>query len=185
MVGFDRGMEGDWGLPFYRPIRICHLVSAGDYGFREGSGKWPKYYPDSLPSTVDVGIGSPTGLKFGTKSNYPEKYKKALYALDWSYGRIFAVHLTPNGASYDATFETFLKGKPLNVTDVDFGREGAMYFTPGGRAKQPGLYRVSYVGPKQPADEPGRSQEHPRAAAKPRDPRHKLEHFQGKTDPAA
>jgi putative heme-binding domain-containing protein len=185
MFGFDSDMEWDWGLPFYRPIRICHLVSAGDYGFREGSGKWPKYYPDSLPSTVDVGIGSPTGLKFGTQSNYPEKYKEALYALDWSYGRIFAVHFTPNGASYDATFETFLKGKPLNLTDVEFGKDGAMYFTTGGRGTQSGLYRVSYVGPKQPADESGPSHEELHAAAKARELRHKLERFHGKTDPGA
>ena len=64
---------------------------------------------------MDVGIGSPTGLKFGTDSSFPEKYKKALFALDWSYGRIFAVHLTPKGASYEATFETFLKGKTLST----------------------------------------------------------------------
>jgi putative heme-binding domain-containing protein len=185
MFAFDSDMEWDWGTPWYRPIRICHIVSAGDYGFREGTGKWPKYYPDSLPSTVDVGVGSPTGLKFGTDSKFPEKYKKALYALDWSYGRIFAVHFTPDGASYDATFETFLRGKPLNLTDIEFGKDGAMYFITGGRGTQSGLYRVSYIGPKEKNDESGASKEELKIAAKARELRRKIEHFQGRQDPTA
>ncbi len=185
LLAFDSDMEWDWGMPWYRPIRICHLVSAGDYGFREGTGKWPKYYPDSLPSTVDVGVGSPTGMKFGTDSNFPEKYKKALYALDWSYGRIFAVHLTPNGASYDATFETMLSGKPLNLTDIEFGKDGAMYFITGGRGTESGLYRVSYVGPRETVVATGPSREELKAAAQARELRHKLEHFQGRRDPKA
>lgn len=185
IFAFDSDMEWDWGTPWYRPIRIYHVVSGGDYGFREGTGKWPKYYPDSLPSTVDVGIGSPTGLKFGTNSKFPEKYKNALYALDWSYGRIFAVHLTPKGASYDANFETFIKGKPLNLTDVEFGKDGAMYFITGGRGTQSGLYRVSYVGPKQKNDESGPTKEELKVAAKARELRHKLERFQGRRDSKA
>lgn len=184
MVGFDSDMEYDWGMPWYRPIRFCHLVSGGDYGFREGSGKWPKYYPDSLPSIVDFGVGSPTGLKFGTDSNFPEKYKKALYALDWSYGRIIAVHLTPKGASYDGSFETFVHGKPLNVTDVEFGHDGAMYFTTGGRGTQSGLYRVSYVGEKT-KPESGPTKSELREAKKARELRHELEAFHGKKDPKA
>jgi len=184
MFGFDSDMEWDWGMPWYRPIRFCHLVSAGDYGFREGSGKWPKYYPDSLPSMVDVGVGSPTGMKFGTDSNFPGKYKTALYALDWAYGRIFAVFLTPKGATYDATYETVIKGKPLNVTDLEFGKDGAMYFITGGRGTQSGLYRVTYSGPT-PAPEAGPSRADLAAAAKARELRHQLEAFQGKQNPKA
>ncbi|HWY77800.1 MAG TPA: heme-binding protein [Verrucomicrobiae bacterium] len=180
MIGFDSDMEWDWGTPWYRPIRIFHLVSGGDYGFREGTGKWPEYYPDSLPATVNVGIGSPTGMKFGTDSNFPSKYKKALYALDWAYGRIFAVHLTPSGASYTATFETLLRGKPLNLTDIEFGHDGAMYFITGGRGTQSGLYRVTYVGSKE--QETPLSKEQlamEKQAAEARALRHKLESFHG------
>jgi putative heme-binding domain-containing protein len=147
LFGFDSDAECDWGLPWYRPIRVLHLVSGGEYGFREGTGKWPAYYEDSLPPAVDVGVGSPTGIKFGANSNFPDKYKKALFALDWSYGRIFAIHLSPEGASYRGVVETFLSGTPLNLTDVEFGHDGAMYFITGGRGTAAGLYRVSYVGP--------------------------------------
>ena len=185
MFAFDSDMEWEWGMPWYRPTRIIHCVSGGEYGWRSGSAKWPEYYADSLPATLDIAIGSPTGTKFGTKSNFPDKYKRAFYAMDWSYGRIFAVHLTPKGASYDATYETFVKGKPLNVTDLEFGKDGAMYFITGGRGTQAGLYRVSYVGG---LEKEKRSREQVAAAKEAkydRDLRHALETFHGTKNPKA
>jgi putative heme-binding domain-containing protein len=181
--GFDSDMEWDWGMPWYRPTRIYHLVSGGDYGFREGTAKYPRYYPDILPPTYDIGVGSPTGVKFGTNAKFPAEYQKAMFAMDWSYGRIFAVHLQPNGSSYDATVETFVHGKPLSVTDMEFGKDGALYFMTGGRGTQSGLYRVSYTGNASTArvmPDAGKSKE-----AEARALRHKLETFHGKKDPTA
>jgi putative heme-binding domain-containing protein len=172
---FDSDMEWDWGTPWYRATRIYHVVSGGDYGFREGTAKYPAWYPDALPPAVDIGIGSPTGVKFGTKSSFPGKYKRAFFAMDWSYGRIVAVHLQPQGATYAASFEPFIVGKPLNVTDLEFGRDGAMYFTTGGRGTQSGLYRVTYAD-KAPPDAAPADKE----AATARATRHKLEAFHGK-----
>jgi glucose/arabinose dehydrogenase len=135
LFGFDSDMEWDWGMPWYRPIRINHIVNGGDYGFREGTGKFPIYYPDTLPTTLDIGIGSPTGVKFGTKSNFPGEYRRAFFAMDWTYGRILAVHLKPQGATYTGSFENFVAPKslhstgrkdPLNLTDFEFGLDGAM-----------------------------------------------------------
>src|SRR5204863_9789442 len=76
---FDSDMEWDWGMPWYRPIRINHCVPGAEFGWRSGSAVWPAYYPDSLPSVVDIGVGSPTGVKFGTRSNFPDKYRRAVY----------------------------------------------------------------------------------------------------------
>ena len=183
---FDSDMEWDWGMPWYRPIRVIHCVTGGEYGWRSGTGKWPSHYPDSLPAAVDVGIGSPTGVKFGTKSKYPAKYQKALFAMDWSYGRILAVHLKPDGATYSGGFEDFVRGKPLNVTDMEFGNDGAMYFATGGRGTQSGLYRVSYVGAV--AQEPAPSPQEAKALAdakEARELRHKLESFMGHRDAKA
>ncbi len=149
MFTFDADMEWDVGTPWYRPNRVNHVVSGADYGWRRGTGKWPDYFPDTLPSTLDIGLASPTGIEFGTRSQFPPKYQRALFISDWSYGRILAVHLKPQGASYAATSELFVTGRPLNVTDVTFGPDGAMYFITGGRGTQSGLYRVSYVGPNQ------------------------------------
>lgn len=150
MFTFDADMEWEVGLPWYRPCRVNHIVAGGDYGWRQGVNKWSAWYPDSLPSTLDIGLASPTAVKFGTNSKFPEPMKKAIFILDWAYGRILAVHLAPQGASYSARYETFLKGRPLNVTDLDFGPDGAMYFTTGGRGTKSGLYRVRYTGPTAP-----------------------------------
>ncbi|MEW6157096.1 MAG: heme-binding protein, partial [Verrucomicrobiota bacterium] len=128
---YDSDMEWDWGTPWYRPTRVYLCVSGGEYGWRSGTGKWPKYYPDALPGVLDVGIGSPTGVKFGTKSNFPYRYKSAFYIADWTYGRILAVHLQKKGSTYSATMEPFVStepGKPLNISDIEFGKDGAMYF---------------------------------------------------------
>ena len=190
LFGFDSDMEWDWGTPWYRPIRVLHEVSAGDYGFREGTAKWPEYYPDSLPSAVAVGIGSPTGVISGVGARFPARYQKAMYMLDWTYGRLIAVHLTPQGASYKATWENLVwpkslhseSGKtPLNLTDVVIGPDGALYFTVGGRSTQSYLYRVSYAGnePTAPADL------HDAAGSEARELRHRLESFHGHQDPAA
>lgn len=186
---FDSDMEWDWGLPWYRPTRINHCVIGGEYGWRSGSAKEPDYYADTLPATVNIGIGSPTGVRFGTKSSFPEKYRKALFAMDWSYGRILAVHMAPHGATYTGNFENFVKGKPLNVSDLDFGRDGAMYFVTGGRGTQSGLYRVAYVG-GEPGDEESAETKQVLAqvAAVGRDARalrRQLEQFHGKKNPVA
>ena len=49
--------------------------------------------------------------------------------------------------SYTGRAEVFLKGRPLNVTGLDFGSDGALYFITGGRRTQSGLYRVKWIGP--------------------------------------
>jgi putative heme-binding domain-containing protein len=183
---FDSDMEWDWGMPWYRPVRINHCVRGGEYGWRSGTGKWPVWYPDSLPGTVDIGIGSPTGVKFGTRAKFPPKYQQALYVMDWSYGRIIAVHLKPQGASYTGAFETFVRGKPLNVTDLEIGRDGAMYFLTGGRGTQAGLYRVAYDGPMDPPPALSAAELHAaQQAAAARAVRRRLESFFGCKDPAA
>jgi putative heme-binding domain-containing protein len=183
MFGFDSDMEWDWGMPWYRPTRIYHLVSGGEYGFREGTGKLPRHYPDTLPPVLNVGIGSPTGVKFGTGSNYPPKYQRALYAMDWSYGRIFAIHLSSQGATYRATAEEFLRGPRLNVTDLEFGQDGAMYFLTGGRGTQSGLYRVSSVSEENAQAQTGEPES--KEATESRALRRQLEAFHGRKDPAA
>ncbi|NIP95171.1 MAG: c-type cytochrome, partial [Akkermansiaceae bacterium] len=159
---YDADNESDMGLPFYRPTRVNHLVSGADYGWRQGGNSWPVHAPDSLPTTIDIGHGSPTAVKFGTRSNFPPAYRRALFILDWAYGRIISVHTVPRGASYLCRAETFLRGRPLNVTDLDFGSEGAMYFVTGGRKTRSALYRIRYTGQAVNA-EPPTSQERARA----------------------
>ncbi len=153
---YDSDMEWDIGAPWYRPTRVNHAVAGAEFGWRSGSGKWPAYYPDSLPAVANVGPGSPTGVVFGTGAKFPAKYQKALFINDWSYGNLYAVHLTPDGASYTGEVERFCFGTPLPLTDLVIHPDGAMYFTIGGRKTQSGLYRVTYNGPESTAPVDGR-----------------------------
>ena len=144
---YDSDMEWDIGSPWYRPTRIVHAVSGGEYGWRSGAGKWPEYYPDSLPPALNIGPGSPTGVAFGTGAKFPAKYQRAFFAADWTYGTMYAMHLVPNGASYRVEKEEFVAGKPLPLTDLLINpKDGAMYFLIGGRKTQSALYRVTYTG---------------------------------------
>ncbi|CAN5450065.1 hypothetical protein BH23BAC1_BH23BAC1_06900 [soil metagenome] len=142
---FDSDMEWDLGTPWYRPTRICHITSGSEFGWRTGSGKWSPAFPDNLPAVVNIGQGSPTGVIHGKTAKFPEKFQKALFAFDWSFGIIYAVHLEPNGSTYKAEAEEFLSGMPLPLTDGVIGPDGAMYFMTGGRKLESDLYRVYHT----------------------------------------
>ena len=146
MFVYDSDMEWDLGMPWYRPTRICHVTSGSEFGWRTGNGKWSPAYPDNLPPIVNIGQGSPTNVVYGRGAKFPEKYQKSIYAFDWSFGMIYAIHLTPNGSSYDGEREEFLSGIPLPLTDGVIGPDGAMYFMTGGRRLDSDLYRVHYTG---------------------------------------
>ena len=180
MFTFDSDMEWDLGMPWYRPTRVCHVVSGSEFGWRSGTGKFPVHYPDSLPPVVDIGPASPTGVLMGTGAKFPAKYQDALFILDWTYGTIWACHLKPDGASYKADVEEFISGTPLPVTDAVVGKDGALYFAIGGRGAQSGLYRVSYTGSESTAPATGDD-----AGAPARAQRRALEAFHGRKDPKA
>jgi putative heme-binding domain-containing protein len=147
MFVYDADMEWDMGMPWYRPTRVNHATSGSELGWRSGSGKWPSYYPDSLPAMIDIGPGSPVGVEFGYGAKFPARYQKALFICDWTFGTMYAIHITPSGSTYTATKEEFLSRTPLPLTDVCINpADGAMYFTIGGRGTQSELYRVTYVG---------------------------------------
>jgi len=193
LFGWDSDMEWDWGTPWYRPVHVFHSVRGGDNGFREGTAKWPQYYPDGLPQTTTIGIGCPTGVTFGTGAAFPVKYQQAFYICDWTYGRLIAVHLRPDGASYSGTFENFvapksLRGKgprmPLNLTDAVVGADGSLYFTIGGRGTQASLFRVTWQGTDKAAPLPAEKLADS-SARDARSLRHKLESFNVYPDPAA
>lgn len=144
---YDADMEWDLNTPWYRPTRVNHVIDGADYGWRTGSGKFMDYYGDSFGAAVDIGPGSPTGIAFGHGAKFPARYQNALFVSDWSYGKLYAVHLEPDGSTYTGTSEEFAGAQPLPLTDILVNADdGAMYFTVGGRRVQSGLYRVTYIG---------------------------------------
>lgn len=177
---YDADMEWDMGTPWYRPTRVCQITSGAEFGWRNGTGKWPAYLPDSLPAIFDVGPGSPTGVTFGHGAAFPKKYQDALYLGDWTLGRIYALHLTPQGAANSGQIEVLLSGIPLPLTDIVINPvDGALYFITGGWRIQTGLYRVTHPDGTKPSTP---------TAAPATDllsKRHQLERFHGHQDPAA
>ena len=143
---FDSDMEWDLGMPWYRPVRVVHVTSGSEFGWRTGSGKWPAYYPDNLPAVADIGQGSPTGVVAAARARFPLRYRNGIFVFDWSFGTIYWVDLRPDGSSYQGTAEEFLSGIPLPVTDGVIGADGALYFATGGRRLNSFLYRVWYEG---------------------------------------
>ena len=182
LVAWDADMEWDIGTPWYRPTRVCMGYSGGEFGWRYGTGKWPEYFEDSLPPVVNTGLGSPTGVTFGTGAKFPARFQRAMFGLDWAYGKIDLFDIFPDGAGYKATFEPFISGKAFDPTDIVINSDGAMYFTIGGRGTQSGLYRVTYIGTD--STEPAKPLPDEKAAAA-RAQRHALERFHGHADPAA
>ncbi|MBP8257227.1 MAG: c-type cytochrome [Opitutaceae bacterium] len=176
---FDADMEYDFNTSWYRPTRINHVVSGAEFGWRNGAGKRPEFYEDNLPAVVDIGPGSPAGTVFGYGAKFPARYQNAFFALDWSWGRLYAVFLEPDGATYKATKEEFLSGAPLPLTDaIIHPGDGAMYFTIGGRRVQSGVYRVTYKGSESTAPAQAGVQKNPL-----RDLRHRLEKLHGSSSP--
>ena len=144
---YDADMEWDVGTPWYRPTRVNHVVSGAEFGWRNGTGKWPEYFADSFGAVANIGYGSPTGIAFGTGAKFPAKYQNALLISDWSYGVIYAVNLQPDGSTYKSTFEPFISASPLPVTDlVVHPEEGSLFVAIGGRKVQSALYRIRYSG---------------------------------------
>ena len=145
---FDSDMEWDINLPWYREVRTVHGILGGNYGYRNGSGKYMPFYIDSLPPVRDVGRGSPVGVEFYTSYVYPREFFDSFFEADWSRGRLLYTALTPNGATYSARRDAaeFVHGEPFNITDVEVGPDGMMYFTTGGRNTAGGVWRLRYTG---------------------------------------
>ena len=149
---YDADMEWDVGLPWYRPTRVNHVTAGAEFGWRSGWAKWPAYYVDSLGSVIETGRGSPAGVEYYDHHEFPARYRNALFACDWSQGRILAIHMTPDEGTYRGKSEVFLEGHPLNATDLAVGPDGWLYFCTGGRGTEGGVYRVVWTGkaPSQP-----------------------------------
>lgn len=146
LITYDSDMEWDMGMPWYRPTRFCQVLPGSEFGWRNGTGKWPAYYEDSLPGMVDIGPGSPTGMVSGKGAKFPDRYQRAVFGFDWTFATIYALHMVADGAGYRAKAEEFLTGTKMPLTDGVVGGDGALYFLTGGRKVESALWRVGYRG---------------------------------------
>ena len=125
----DSDMEADEGAAWYRPTALYEIAEAGEYGWRSGWAAWPNYYFDRLPPTLETGRGSPTGSCVYGHHMFPRRYHGSLFLADWSQGQILSVKWDEASG---ISSEVFLKGQPLNVTDLAVGPDGWLYFCTGG-----------------------------------------------------
>lgn len=184
---YDSDLENDIGLPNYRPTAIRQVLSGTDSGWGGHAGEmlwnWTPKWEEIQPPLKNIGPGSPTGVAFGYGAKFPAQYQNALFACDWSYGRMFAVHLKAKGASYEAEPEPFLSAQGLPIADVAVSpADGALCFLTGGRGTHSGLYRVTYTGKASTA--PAAEEQPDPASTQARQLRLRLESFHGASNPA-
>jgi len=141
----DSDMEADIGSVWHRSTGLFKVVEGGEFGWRSGWSNWPEYYPDRLNSLANTGRGSPTGICVYNHFAFPARYHRAIFSADWSEGRILAISVDPLDRG-KVRAEDFVVGTPMNVTDVEVGPDGALYFCTGGRGTEGGIYRVRWQG---------------------------------------
>jgi putative membrane-bound dehydrogenase-like protein len=155
---YDSDGESDIFLPWYSPTRIYHLAWGGHHGWHlSGWGRtWarPDYYADTTDILYSIGRGSPTGVTCYRHYQFPARYQNGLFALDWTFGKVYFLGLQPDGASYRPTPEVFLEAngtQGFDPTDIVVTPDGSLLISIGGRKTRGAIYRVEYVA------EPGRA----------------------------
>lgn len=142
----DSDLEMDSTTPWGRSTRLVHVIPSGEYGWRSGSSVWSTTWPDNLPAVCDTGRGAPTGCAFYDHNKLPPSFQGALFSCDWANGTIRTFRKERSGATFSAKEDVFLKGRPLNPTDLEIGPDGWLYFTTGGRGTRGNVYRVVWKG---------------------------------------
>ncbi|MFM9960520.1 MAG: PVC-type heme-binding CxxCH protein [Planctomycetaceae bacterium] len=148
---FDSDDERDVSLPWYRPTRVIHLLPGSHAGWVTRSWKRPDEFLDMPPVIASAGRGSPTGVVCYQHRQFPEKYREALFVLDWTFGRVLALPLVRHGSAWKTESELFLSATGdhgFAPTDIEVGPDGSLFVSVGGRGTRGGVWQVSY--PKAP-----------------------------------
>jgi putative membrane-bound dehydrogenase-like protein len=148
---FDSDGERDMSLPWYLPTRVFHVLPGSNAGWVTESWKHLDDYMDMPPVVGSYGRGSPTGIVCYRHTQFPEPYRGALLALDWTYGRVFAFPLKRNAGTWSTTPIELVTAQGQNgfaPTDADVAPDGSLYIAVGGRGTRGSVYRVrSTLGP--------------------------------------
>jgi putative heme-binding domain-containing protein len=144
---FDSDMEWEIGLPWHRQVRLVHAVPGGDYGWRAATAKSPAHHADTLPAMAEAGRGSPTGVLWCDSPRFSTAFRRTILAADWSQGRVLAFSPRAAGATYTATSQVLLAGRPLPVTDLAWDKDQRLLVSLGGRGLAGALLRMEAVKP--------------------------------------
>ncbi len=145
---YDSDDERDVSMPWYRPTRVFQLLPGSDLGWVSRSWKRPNYSFDMPPVLGSFGRGSPTGLTCYRHWQFPAEYRGAVFALDWTYGRVLCLKLASAGSTWRATSDVFMSGigsHGFAPTDCEIGPDGSLYVSVGGRGTRGAVYRVKAI----------------------------------------
>jgi len=150
---YDSDCERDYFLPWYTPTRIYHAAYGMHHGWRlKGylrSYCRLDYYPDSVDILAPLGRGSPTGVTVYRHNQFPGHYQGAVFALDWTFGKVWFMPLKAKGAGYETAAQVFMEPTGTDgfaPTDVCVGTEGEMYVSIGGRRTKGSVFKITVPG---------------------------------------
>lgn len=151
---YDSDNERCVGLPWYEFTRFYRVIAGGRYGWNgpQHGDFWrcPPYFFDVVAPLCYTGRGSPTGVECYRHSRFPEVYRGAMFIADWTFGKIYAIHIKREGLTYHAVeVELFMESVGDNgfaPTDLAVHPEsGDLYISVGGRGTRGAVYRVRYT----------------------------------------
>jgi putative membrane-bound dehydrogenase-like protein len=149
---YDSDCERDYFLPWYTPTRAYHIAPGGHHGWRLDGylRSWARrdYFADTVSILADLDRGSPTGVACYDHLQFPGHYRGGMFALDWTFGRVYFLPLEANGSTYQAVPEIFLESvgtAGFAPTDIAVGPDGSLFISSGGRKSRGAVYRIEYA----------------------------------------
>jgi putative membrane-bound dehydrogenase-like protein len=155
---YDADGERDHHLPWYSGTRMFDIATGAHHGWvLKGWGHaWnrPPAWPDNTERLWEVGRGSPTGVFVYRHRAFPARYRDGLFAICWTFGRIYFFPLTRRGSTFDTRMEIFMEtagDTGFAPVDAVVGPDGDLFVAIGGRGTIGSVFRVKYAG-KLPAE---------------------------------
>ena len=148
---YDADGERDHHLPWYSGTRMFDIATGAHHGWvLKGWGHaWnrPPAWPDNTERLWEIGRGSPTGVFVYRHRAFPERYRDGLFAICWTYGRIYFFPLTRRGSTFDTQMEVFMEtagDTGFAPVDAVVGPDGDLFVAIGGRGTIGSVFRVKY-----------------------------------------
>lgn len=155
---YDADGERDHHLPWYSGTRMFDIATGAHHGWvLKGWGHaWnrPPVWSDNTERLWEVGRGSPTGVFVYRHRAFPARYRDGLFAICWTFGRIYFFPLTRRGSTFDTQMEIFMEtagDTGFAPVDAVVGPDGDLFVAIGGRGTIGSVFRVHYAG-KLPAE---------------------------------
>ncbi len=150
---YDADGERDHLLPWYAGTRIFDIATGGHHGWilRGWQHAWnrPEIWFDNVERLWEVGRGSPTGVTVYRHRAFPQHYRNGLFAVCWTYGRIYFFPLNRRGSTYSTQMEIFMETAGdvgFAPTGIAVGPDGDLFVSIGGRGTVGSVFRVHYTG---------------------------------------